>query len=79
MRCLNSILRLARLVRFGPILLKKPAIVSVGNQPFSAGRGNDASWSNPMRMTGQVKCKWAGKSVRLTNVRTTLTTAVVSV
>jgi hypothetical protein len=34
---------------------------------FSAGHGHEACWSNPMQMTGQVECKWVGKSVQLPN------------
>jgi hypothetical protein len=32
---------------------------------FSARYCRGASWSNPMQMTGQVECKWVGKSVKL--------------
>jgi hypothetical protein len=26
---------------------------------------HEACWSNPMQMTGQIECKWVGKSVQL--------------
>ena len=32
---------------------------------FSAGRVHESCRSNPMQMTGQVECKWVGKSVQL--------------
>ena len=32
---------------------------------FSAGHGHEACWSNPIQVTGQVECKWVGKSVQL--------------
>ncbi len=33
--------------------------------PFSADHAHESCWSNPMQMTGQVECKWVGKSVHL--------------
>lgn len=32
---------------------------------FSADNMHEPSWSNPMQMTGQVECKWMGKSAQL--------------
>lgn len=33
--------------------------------PISAGHVYELCWSSPMQMTGQVECKWVGKSVQL--------------
>jgi len=39
--------------------------VATVNGSFSAGHGHAACWSDPMQITGQVECKWVGKSVQL--------------
>jgi hypothetical protein len=31
---------------------------------FCACHAHESCWSNPMQMTGQVECKWVGKSVQ---------------
>jgi hypothetical protein len=45
----------------GPLL----PVATGSNGSFSAGHVHESCWSNPMQMTGQVECKWVGKSVQL--------------